>query len=61
MITSFSFFAAGRGRLRLPQPGSPRQPAPVSEFERFKIAFILCGPEVRESILRVLTEMSLSQ
>ena len=26
-------------------------PTPVSEFERFKI-FILCGPEVRESILR---------
>jgi hypothetical protein len=27
-------------------------PAPFGEFERCKIAFILCGPEVREPFVR---------
>jgi hypothetical protein len=59
MITSFFFCRlAGEGfdfRNWDPQ-GTP---TPVSEFERFKIAFILCGPEVRKSILRALIEMGL--
>ena len=43
------------------QPGPQGTPTPVSECERLKIAFILSGPEVRESIVRALTEMAFSQ